>query len=227
MKLKLIDKKSESFDAATFVFEPEAEVSWQPGQFFHYVLNHEADDRGVERWFTISNAPYEKNITITTRIFPEKGSSFKKALNDLAIGSFIEGDGPKGKFILEDNKDFNVLVAGGIGITPYRSMIMEAAHHKNNIKGVLLYANRDGQFYYKDELNKAVSGISSLTIDYLTSNITKDDLLDCIPGDIKPYYYLSGPEPMVEYYEKMLLSMGFADEQIKRDFFPGYEWAQL
>src|SRR5690348_2113469 len=97
MNLKLIEKKQETLDVVTFVFEPEAPLVWSAGQYIHYILRHDsADDRGEERWFTVSSAPYTKHPSITTRFAPEHGSSFKAALAKLAVGDSIEMTGVEG-----------------------------------------------------------------------------------------------------------------------------------
>src|SRR5690606_35964973 len=76
IKLTLKSVRPEAGNVKTFVFSPESEVSWKAGQYMHYVLPQaEADDRGEERWFTISSAPHEKDLQITTRIFDKGGSS--------------------------------------------------------------------------------------------------------------------------------------------------------
>lgn len=225
MKLKLIEKKEQAGDAVSFIFESKNQIDWRPGQFMHYTLDHEADDRGVERWFTISNAPYEKNVAITTRILPREASTFKTALNKIPVGKEVEADGPKGKFILDTNHDFTVFLAGGIGITPYRSMFLQAGHDKLSFSGVLLYANRNNDIVFQDELEAAATGIGVEIEYYIGSHSLEiENILDAIPNLAKPFFYISGPEPMVEHYEKALLDMGFADDQIKRDFFPGYAW---
>jgi ferredoxin-NADP reductase len=226
MKLKLINKKNEIGDVITFVLKPEMDLSWLPGQFFHYVLEHpDIDNRGLERWFTISSAPYEKNIMITTRILAKDPSSFKSYLNLLPLGSEIEADGPKGKFILDATGEFTVFIAGGIGITPFRSILLDAVENKNKLDGVLLYANRENLFYFKEELTSAIAKLRNFNIEYFAKkDIEADNILASIPSGLKPTFYVSGPEPMVEAYVKLLLSMGFSDDQIKKDFFPGYDW---
>jgi len=84
MKLKLIEKKQETPDVISFIFSPSETLTWQPGQFLHYVLHHEpTDDRGSDRWFTNAAAPFEGNVRITTRLASENGSSFKKKLFSL------------------------------------------------------------------------------------------------------------------------------------------------
>jgi ferredoxin-NADP reductase len=153
MKLRLLDQREEVPNVRTFVFEPEEPMTWQPGQYMHYTFPHDTpDSRGVERWFTISSAPYEQHVQITTRFAGEKGSSFKRALLNLKPGDEIEADGPKGKFVLQDGDHHHVLIAGGIGITPYHSMLKQLAHDKKLSHADLLYANNDDNFVFDKEL---------------------------------------------------------------------------
>lgn len=225
MELKLLKKRKETIDITTFIWETSKPIEWEPGQYLHYVLDHKKpDERGSERWFTISAAPYEKRISITTRIQLEKGSSFKSALNRLKIGETIEADGPKGKFTIEAPEEYHVFLAGGIGITPFRPILLQSAHDKKDLEGILLYANRNDDVLFKEELEQAADKIG-LDIKYFISpkELDGNTILESIPAFTKPIFYVSGPEPMVEKYEKILLDLGFADDQIKRDFFPGYD----
>jgi ferredoxin-NADP reductase len=115
MKLTFIEKKEEAKNVETFVFKPEEKVDWQPGQYMHYLLDlPKADDKGPERWFTISYPPYTGLITITTRLDNEPFSAFKQYLMDLKPGDQIESDGPKGKFLLREDAARHILIAGGI-----------------------------------------------------------------------------------------------------------------
>lgn len=224
MKLKLIEHKPLFKDAETFIFEPDEPVTWQPGQYMHYVFPHpDEDNRGVERWFTISAPPYEKNITITTRFTEEKGSSFKKALRSLKTGDTIEADGPKGKFVIDDFDKKYVLVAGGIGITPYNSMLLQFDHDGKMPDTELLYANRDENFVFGDELAALESKYPNFHIHKFVGGRHIE------AADLKPYaddqskiIYVSGPEPMVENFEKLLQDMGVPEDRLKTDFFPGY-----
>src|ERR1035437_9590818 len=131
MKLSLMQKKTESPDVESFIFKPSESIIWKAGQFFHYVLHHEpTDDRGSDRWFTISSAPFEKNVMITTRLTPDKGSSFKKKLTSLKIGKTIEVSNIDGDFTVDDPTKEHVFIAGGIGITPFRSILKDLDHDK-------------------------------------------------------------------------------------------------
>jgi ferredoxin-NADP reductase len=101
MKLKFVKKEHEIENVQSFYFEPPAGTSWIAGQFLEYTLPHpNEDDRGVKRWFTISTAPYEKLVRITTRINSEKSSSFKTALQQLSEGDEVEAGRTRRRFCI-------------------------------------------------------------------------------------------------------------------------------
>lgn len=129
MKLTLTTIKPESPDVKSFIFKPSKPLIWKAGQYLHYMLHHEpTDDRGSDRWFTIASAPFEHHVMITTRLAKTKGSTFKKNLKDLKVGEAIEVSDVDGDFIVtKKNKDY-VFIAGGIGITPFRSILKEMQH---------------------------------------------------------------------------------------------------
>jgi len=224
MKLSLIEQKPVQPGVVSFLLKPGEPVNWAPGQYMHYVFPHESeDDRGHERWFTISSAPFEGHLMITTRIADKEGSSFKKALLALKPGDTIEGDGPKGKFIIEDPNMKHVLIAGGIGITPFRSMLAQMDHDGTPINAELLYANRDDELIFGNELRD----ISARHPDFQIKPYIGEARIT--PGELKSYfgketvYYISGPKPMVETYQHTLADIGVPEEQVKTDYFPGYE----
>lgn len=227
MKLKLIEKKKEAGDAVSFIFEAQEALSWVAGQFLVYHLPHEnADVRGYQRFFTISSAPFENHVMLTTRIFAEGRSSFKNALMQLNEGDLIDVKGPDGDFVVEDpNKNF-VFIAGGIGITPYRSIILELVHKNEPLNIELLYANKTDDFVFKDELENLSSKNSAFNIRYIVSplHIDQDYIKQNIKDWNKKIFYVSGPEPMVEAFDKMLKhDMGLKEENVKTDYFPGYD----
>jgi ferredoxin-NADP reductase len=226
MKFKLVDKKPVKGDVVSFIFEPEKPIKWQPGQYMHYLLPHDnEDDRGHERWFTDSAAPSENHIMISTRINNERRSSFKNALNNLKLGQTIEADGPEGDFVINDLSRNYLLIAGGIGITPFRSILKEAYEKGQKIKATLLYANRNQDIPFKDELDKFARSNESLKIEYITQpdRITPELLKKWIDKIDNPYIYISGPEPMVKDFEKQVLQLGVDKQNVKIDDFPGYE----
>lgn len=223
MKLKLADKKKLFEDVCSFVFEPEKATNWLPGQYMHYVLEHpKADDRKTERWFTISTAPFEKSIQITTRLNAQKGSSFKHALLEMEIGDQIEADGPNGKFVLEPGDVHHVLISGGIGITPFRSQLSQLAHLKRDIKATLLYANSDENFVFGDELDEITKKIPGFSVKkFVGKRLGEADFKEFLDQS-NTVFYVSGPEPMVESYYDLLIKMTGSEDRVKKDFFPGY-----
>lgn len=225
MKLTLISKKTEAQGVESFIFKPSEPLMWKAGQYLHYRLPHEpADDRGVERWFTAASAPFEKNVMLTTRLATEKSSSFKSALNALALGESIESDYVDGDFTVDDATQEYVFIAGGIGITPFYSILKEADHAGTKLNVTLLYANRDANVVFKDELDTWARNNPSLVIHYVTSpaRIDENAIAAFVPDIQKPMFYISGPEPMVKSLGTMLEGMGVPSNHLKLDDFPGY-----
>lgn len=226
MKLILKDKKQEAGDVISFIFAPEKPLNWQAGQYMHYVLSDpKADQRKEDRYFTIASAPHEQFIQLTTRFTPQ-GSTFKKDLHQLKIGDHIEADPPKGDFIVNDHHQEFIFIAGGIGITPYRSILLDLDRRNQLINVTLMYANRTPQFVFKEEFERLASKHQNFKIKYFIDPLIIDETIigQIVPDLKKPIFYVSGPEPMVKAFEKMLIEMGIPDEHIKRDFFPGYSW---
>ena len=225
MKLTLIRKKTEAPNVESFIFSSAEPLSWKAGQFLHYVLHHEpTDDRGSDRWFTVASAPFENEVMITTRLADEKGSSFKAALAALPIGESIEISDVDGDFIVDDATQEYVFIAGGIGITPFHSILKEAHHAGMRLRATLLYANRDTDVPYQEELETLQKDNPALNIHYIISPQRIDEaLIKKIVSDVqKPIFYVSGPEPMVKSLSGILEGMGIAKGRIRQDDFPGY-----
>ncbi len=225
MKLKLVARKAESPGVESFIFKPEKPLVWKAGQFLHYVLNHEVtDDRGSDRWFTIASAPYERHVMLTTRFAAKQGSTFKKALRALKPGDSIEVSDLDGNFIVSDPRQEYVFIAGGIGITPFRAILKDAAHAGKPLRVRLIYANRKHVAAYQTELDAMVRRNRHLKIHYLFAprRIDKKTIRELVPELKKPSFYVSGPEPMVEQVGKMLQQIGVPKKRIKQDWFPGY-----
>lgn len=226
MKLSLIEKRKEAGDATSFIFKPETPLSWQAGQFLHYILPHEnPDDRKIERYFTISAAPFEGHVMFTTRLSEER-SSFKTALDALPVGGMIEADGPEGDFVIADPSKKFVFIAGGIGITPYRAILLDLDSKGVDINAQLLYSNRDNNFVFREELEALAKKHSNFHIRYFVNpeRIDEAAIRKEVPDLSEPVFYVSGPEMMVEAFEKMMLGMAIPEDRLKRDYFPGYDW---
>jgi ferredoxin-NADP reductase len=224
MKLKFIKKEHEVENVYSFYFEPPEGTSWVAGQFLHYTFPHDnADDRGVKRWFTISTAPFEKLVRITTRINSERSSSFKNALMQLNPGDEIDAEAPEGDFVFGDPNKKYVFFAGGIGVTPFRSILAQLDHDGQDFKVDLLYANRSDQLVFGDELANLEQKYPDFHIHkFIGDNKVTLDVLKPYMDELNSIIYISGPEPMVEDFDKQLKDAGMPEERVKGDYFPNY-----
>ncbi|MEK7573036.1 MAG: FAD-dependent oxidoreductase [Patescibacteria group bacterium] len=221
MKLIFQERRKAEGDAYAFIFKPKRKFSWRAGQYLFYTFpNPNPDSRGITRYFTISSAPFEEYIEITTRIF-DKPSTFKKSLLKLKSGDEIEASGPDGQFVIENPKRNFVFISGGIGITPFRSILKQADHDGQKLNVKLLYGNRDEDFVFKSELESFRKDNPSLKIEYVISpnhidNLTIEQFSN------SSIFYISGPAPFVRTLRDIAQSQGVAKENIKLDSFPGY-----
>ncbi len=226
MKLTLINKIQESKDIYTFVFEPENPITWKAGQHIFLNIPHEnPDERGEIRHFTISSAPFEKDLFITTKFDFEKGSSFKKALLKLNQGDSIEGFNLGGNFIIKDLKSKYVFIAGGIGITPYRSILMDLVNEGGLPDVVLFYCSKAEGFIFTDILDEIKKKYDQLVVHFviepqlINGEIIKEKALDFNDR----IFYISGPMVMVKIVEEILLKLNIGKSNIVKDYFPGYD----
>ncbi len=225
MRIDLIRRKIEAPGVESFIFKSPESVTWKAGQFLYWVLDHEpADVRGTGRWLTIASAPHEKIIMLTTRLAGEKGSSFKKRLYELKSGEGIDVSDLGGNFTVEDPKENYVFIAGGIGITPFRSILKDLDNKGERSAVELIYANKDGDFIYKNELEALASNNPNLKIHYVVSpdRIDEDYINRVVPGIQGQIFYVSGPDSMVDNVGLMLKRMSVPKERVKQDWFSGY-----
>lgn len=223
MKLKFINKIKEASDCFSFIFEKPKNFYFKAGQFLIYEIpNSQHDDRGEERYFTISSAPFENEIKLTTR-FSQKTSSFKYDLMKLKSGEEIEVKGPEGEFGFDNNFKNHLFVAGGIGITPYRSILFDLQYLNKNPNIVLYYANKNIEIVFQDELEELIN--PNFLVEYFIAEnlLTPEKIFDDYKIIDNCAIYLSGPEPMVEEFLNKLKSLGVPEKNIKTDYFPGYK----
>ena len=137
----------------TFSFEKGKDLTWKAGQHGLLTITHKKIKNGTLP-FTLASAPAEEIVKITTRISNEP-SEFKKALLELKQGMTISMSGPVGSFYLKDNSP-TLLIAGGIGITPFRSIIKQMEMTGNCIETPiqLLYLDSNKSYIYKNELDE-------------------------------------------------------------------------
>lgn len=222
--ITLIEKEHLVDNVWAFRFKLEPPFTWTAGQFIYVELPHENPDKeGTKRWFTVSSAPYQGIAQITTRVTE---STFKQALNALEIGSTKLKliDKPDGDFVWEHSDSPIIFVAGGIGITPFYSILKQRVHDGLPINISLIYGARsEDSIPFKDTFNTWAETYPDFTVTYVTGEpLTAKRIAAINPQLNKSLVYVSGPEPMVEALGKELLAAGLPEKQLKQDFFPNY-----
>jgi glycine betaine catabolism B len=226
MKMELIKKVQEAADTFSFIFKPENEISWEAGQYILYRIPHkDPDSRGIERFFTIASAPYEKVIMLSTRFDPLSGSSFKRALFGLETGSVAEASDIKGGMVYKEKGTRHIFIAGGIGITPFRAILLDLAYKGIRPDATLIYGNRNDDFPFKDTFDKLNNDHKWLDIDYVTGprHIDKELIRQAGKDICDNSYYVSGPVKMVQSIRNMLLEENIGNENMLFDYFPGID----
>lgn len=224
MKLKLIAKRLEAGNAKSFVFEPEKPLRWEAGQYMHYGLpKPDRVDDTMERYFTISSAPFTGTPQITTRV---SHSPFKQALDKLEIGDTIDARPPEGDFVWQDGERPIVFLAGGIGVTPFHSIITERAHRGQSLGLTLVYANRNEEIIFKEEFDQIAKEHPEFKLHYVVGHpLDLNRVINVVPNLSDCLIYISGAETMVEDISRKLdEDLKIADSQLKQDFFPGYNY---
>jgi ferredoxin-NADP reductase/Na+-translocating ferredoxin:NAD+ oxidoreductase RnfD subunit len=226
LALKLKERIPIAKDAFNFVFTPNQKLKFLPGQYMEWTLGHSnPDSRGNRRYFTIASSPLEKDLLIGVK-FPENPSSFKKKLLSLNKGEEIIAGQLSGDFVLpEDPATKLVFMAGGIGITPFRSMIKYLLEENQKRSITVIYSNREkSEIAYSELLNEAkkILGIKVIYWDSSKGHIDGKVIEKEVPDFLVRTFYLSGSHGMVTSFEKVLQGLGVMGRQIKTDFFPGY-----
>lgn len=232
---KIQDKKEIAKGTLQVTFEiPDERFTFKPGQYVFITLVNPPypDDRSNKRHFSIVNSPNQKGIiTIATRI---RESGFKKSLQELPNNSAVEIGPIAGGFILpgESIRPL-VFIAGGIGITPYISMLRYVNEEKLPYNITLIYSNRDRQSTaYFDEIQTLNSQLSTLKVILTMTDdpnwpgekrrIDAQFIKDYTKDLQNPLYLVVGPPAMVDTVQKALLEAGVAPENIKIENFTGY-----
>ncbi len=223
MKLTLLEKVHLVDNVWAFRFRPNGPFDWTAGQYVRVELPHEnPDDEGTKRWFTNSAAPFERIMQITTRI---TGSTFKQALSDLEPGGELQLiENPEGDFVWQDSKLPIVFVAGGIGVTPFHSILKQRVHDGLPLNVTLVYGGRTPDVPFKDEITAWQAADPNLKVHYVVGKpLTAENLAKAVPALNQSFVYVSGPEPMVQALSADLAKHGLPEVQIKRDEFPNYD----
>jgi len=232
MQVTLDHMRQESSTITTFWFRPEKPIRYTAGQFIELTLKHEnSDDRGEKRWFTLSSAPGHELVSITTRYAgDERSSSFKKALFGLQPGAELQMSEPMGDFVLpKDTTTPLILVAGGIGLTPFHSMFLHLAEtHEQRAIRFLYSVHSEDDIIFQEAFDAA--GVHATIIVENPSDawggergrITPEMILGLTEPSSESLIYVSGPEPMIKALAHGLHVAGVPKRRLVTDFFPGY-----
>jgi len=234
-RLVLQEKKELAAGIWEFLFTPNKPIHFLPGQFLEWTISSAyPDSRGNRRYFSIASSPTENQVHLAIKI-PDKASSFKQTLLALKPGDALFATNLEGEFVLPKKPNVSYgFIAGGIGITPFRSMIRYMLD--NNIASpiTLFYLGRSKEEFVYDDLFEEAKNKIGLKIVHVISgeppadwkeevgHLTEDIIKKYAADYATRFFYISGPQPLVVAYKDMLKKMGIKRGNIKTDYFPGY-----
>jgi ferredoxin-NADP reductase len=207
---------------------------YRPGAYFWVELPERGhdDEKGLRRHISLVTSPSEKGLVgLATRV---RDSAFKRTLAALEVGDEVVVEEPKGSFLLPEATDVSyVFVAGGIGITVFRSMLRYIRDEQLPYQITLVYSNRDRESAaFLDELSELEQQIGGLRV-ILT--MTEDDgwegetrrldaevLGDLLGGLEGRRFLVAGPPAMADAVVEALHGAGVPEESVLSDKFSGY-----
>ncbi len=213
---------------------PEHPFLYKPGQYIEMTMPHHGSDaRGARRYFTLASSPTEDTLRLGVRYY-DNGSSFKEILHDSdnVLMSFGQVGGD---FTLpRDSTAKLAFIAGGIGITPFRSMVKYLSDTNDKRSAILLYGERSAEDVAYREVFEEARAKVGLTTKYIFSSpsqiegseivrtINRELIEREIPDYASRIFYISGPQSMVQGVRHELRAMGVPRRNIKADYFFGY-----
>ena len=236
-RIKLKNRRQIAGGTMAFYFEKPDGFAYKAGQFADFTLINpiETDAEGNIRGFSLASAPYEDFLMFATRM---RDTAFKRVLKTMEPGTELTLDAPYGSFTLHNNANIPaVFLTGGIGVTPVRSIVRQAAHDKLPHKIFLFDSNhRPEDAAFLDELTEVQEenpnytfigtmtqmGKSSRAWEGETGYITQAMLLKYIGDLALPIYYIAGPQAMVHATREILNKAGVDDDNIRTEEFTGY-----
>ena len=211
------------------------EMDFRPGQYFHVTLPDlgDDDDKGLRRHITVVTSPNEKGVLgFATRM---RDSAFKRTLRELPVGSEVDVEPPKGSFGLpEDPSRPLVFVAGGIGITVFRSMLRFIREEQLSYRVTLIYSNRDRESTaFLDELRELEQALPDFKLiltmtqdpgwEGESRKVDAEFVNDYLDDDLNQYTFLvAGPPAMAEGVQAALREAGVRDENVIAERYSGY-----
>ncbi len=233
LTLQRIEKKAQG--AYDYVFRSNRKMVFEPGQYLDWTMQlRSPDNRGNRRSFTIASAPSEDEVRLGVKFYPNP-STFKQGLLHMKPGEVILAGQLAGEFTLPPDRNQKLaFVAGGIGVTPFRSMVQELVNRREARDIVMFYgANKADEIAYRDIFNQASQDIGlkqvlavaepgSAAHGFHEGFVDRDLITQMAPDYKQRLFYLSGPRAMVVRFEDVLAELGVPWSHIKTDFFPGF-----
>ncbi len=235
--IKLLETHEVAEGTMAFHMERPVGFDFKPGQSADLTMLDppENDEAGNIRTFSIASAPSESSLMFATRL---RDTAFKRSLRTLPASALFKMEGPSGGFNLHKNPTKpGVFLAGGIGITPFMSMIGEAGHVKDPHQLYLFYSNRrpeDAAFLQElaamPQRNPNFHLIATMAeMEKSKQNwegergfINAAMLQRHLPSLSGPIFYVAGPPGMVAAMRDMLTKAGVDEDDIRSEDFPGY-----
>jgi glycine betaine catabolism B len=236
-RLALLRSVAVSPDVIDFFYAPSPPLAYQPGQYMEWTLAHDRPDRrGTRRYFTLASSPTERTVRIGVK-FADRGSTYKRAMvahgwrGAPIIAAHVAGD-----FTLpRDPRRKLAFIAGGIGITPFRSMVKFLTDRGEQRDIVLLYANRRAEdILYRDVFAAAQRAFGLRAVAVLSDRgsappgwVGAAGRIDAaliarqIPDYRERLFYVSGSPALVESVQRALRELGVKPDRIKTDWFSG------
>lgn len=233
-----LTKREEVADGTmAFHFAKPAGFLYRAGQFADFTLINppETDAEGDTRGFSLASAPCENDLRIATRM---RDTAFKRVLKVMPYGTPLKLDAPYGSFTLPTNTAIPaVFLTGGIGITPVRSMLLEATQATLSRRILLFYSNHAPEdTAFLEELRSVAAQNPQFTLVATmtemehardkwtgeTGYVTKSMLERYLDDLTVPIYYSSGPATLVAAMRKLLTEAGVSDDNIRTEEFVGY-----
>ncbi len=233
--LTLKEKKVLGEGIYDFIFSSDKKFTFRPGQYLELTLAHpKSDTRGNRRYFTLASSPTEEDLHFGIKFYKEP-SSFKNFLFGLSVGSKIIAGQLAGDFTLPLEKDRKfVFIAGGIGITPFRSILKYMLDKNESRPVTMFYSNKSYQEAVYTELFEEAGRKLGIKLIYTFTEKQPPGwqgyacMLDTemIKKEVPDYkdrvFYISGPRSMVVHFKNELSELGIPLNRIKVDFFPGF-----
>src|SRR3989344_7659692 len=209
MILKVTNIRQENSNTFSIIFERPRGLNFYPGQYLDIELPVE-DPLGTARILSIASSPSEDFVMVT---YHTGISVYKKYIEKLKPGNTVESSHPAGTVVIDDSSPL-IMIAGGIGIAPYRSMIKWAVDRQLEVPITLIYSNYNEDIIFKEELDAWQKVLPNLKIHYIITSkedrLNEDKLQRILNSKFlihNSVFYLAGSPSLVDDFENILLNL--------------------